>query len=112
VLERIHETFHLALGVRGGTGDTQQVLGGGGAQDGQPNTQAAKGEDANSAVGSAGTQIQGADGAATPTFTSAGGGGAGRIRINTTTGAATFGASAITSPDVSTTCVSQGTLTK
>jgi hypothetical protein len=110
LLEAPAVTVDGALAANGG--GAAVFSGGGGAQDGQPNTQAAKGEDANSAVGSAGTQIQGADGAATPTFTSAGGGGAGRIRINTTTGAATFGASAITSPDVSTTCVSQGTLTK
>jgi hypothetical protein len=40
---------------------------------------------------------------------SAGGGGAGRIRINTTSGVATL--SGTLSPAVTTTCVSQGTLT-
>ncbi len=84
--------------------------GGGGAQAGQPNAQPAMGEDANSATGSAGTQIAGADGAATQIATSAGGGGAGRIRINTATGMATIATSAIVSPALSTPCATEGAL--
>ena len=41
-----------------------------------------------------------------------GGGGAGRIRINTTSGAATIGTSAIVTPALTTACASQGVLAK
>jgi hypothetical protein len=99
-------------GVLAANGGGAAVFSGGGSnQDGQPSAQPAMGQDANSAVGSAGTQINGGDGMATTTATSSGGGGAGRIRINTTKGMATIGAGAIISPDPTTACVTQGTLT-
>ena len=62
-------------------------------------------------TGSAGATVTGGKGVAAPTGDgdSAGGGGAGRIRINTTSGVATL--SGTLSPAVTTTCVSQGTLT-
>jgi hypothetical protein len=60
--------------------------------------------------GSAGTTLNGTDGVAqttTPTGAGGGGGGAGRIRINTTSGMATTTGGTV-SPDLTTTCASQG----
>ncbi len=108
LLEAPSVTIDGTLAANGGGGAV--FSGGGGAQDGQPGGQPAMGEDAHSAVGSAGTQINGADGAATTMATSSGGGGAGRIRINTSSGAATIGTSAVVSPALTTTCATQGTL--
>ena len=108
LLEAPSVTIDGNLAANGGGGAV--FAGGGGAQDGQPNATPAMGEDTRSAVGSAGAQINGADGAATTMATSSGGGGAGRIRINTATGAATIGTSAVVSPALTTTCATQGTL--
>ena len=41
----------------------------------------------------------------------AGGGGVGRIRLNTTSGVATIGSTAVISPDPTTTCTTQGMVT-
>ncbi|HTB79033.1 MAG TPA: hypothetical protein VK762_37575 [Polyangiaceae bacterium] len=108
LLEAPSVTVNGVLAANGGGGAV--FSGGGSAQDGQPSAQPAMGQDANSAVGSAGTQINGADGKATPTATSSGGGGGGRIRINTATGMATIGPSATVSPALTTSCATQGTL--
>jgi hypothetical protein len=108
LLEAPSVTINGVLAANGGGATV--FAGGGGGQDGQPSAQPAMGQDAHSAVGSAGTQTSGADGAATQAATSSGGGGAGRIRINTATGMATIGASATVSPALSTSCVTQGTL--
>jgi hypothetical protein len=66
--------------------------------------------------GSAGTVINGADGVFVMSDGSAsggggGGGGAGRIRINTANGMANIASGAVISPDLSTSCATQGTLT-
>ena len=108
LLEAPSVTVDGVLAANGGGGAV--FSGGGGAQDGQPSAHPAAGQDANSAVGSAGAQLAGADGAATQSATSSGGGGAGRIRINSATGMATIGATAIVSPSLTTTCATQGTL--
>jgi hypothetical protein len=109
LLEAPSVTVDGTLAANGG--GAAVFSGGGSNQDGQPSAQPAIGQDANSAVGSAGTQINGADGMATTMATSSGGGAAGRIRINTTSGMATIGMSAVVSPDPTTACVTQGTLT-
>lgn len=106
LLEAPSVTIDGNLAANGGGGAV--FSGGGSAQDGQPNATPAMGQDAHSAVGSAATQVNGADGTATPT--SSGGGGAGRIRINTGTGAATIGANAVVSPALGTPCATQGAL--
>jgi hypothetical protein len=108
LLEAPSVTVSGTLAANGGGGAV--FSGGGSVGDGLPSATPAPGQDAHSAVGSAGTQINGADGTATPTWTSSGGGGAGRIRINTSTGAATIGASAVVSPALGTPCATQGTL--
>jgi hypothetical protein len=108
LLEAPNVSIEGVLAANGGGGAV--FSGGGNAQDGQPSATPAMGQDAHSAVGSAGTQINGADGTTTPMWTSSGGGGAGRIRINTRTGAATFGGNAVVSPSLSTACATQGTL--
>ena len=108
LLEAPSVTVNGVLAANGG--GAAVFAGGGSAQDGQPSAVPAMGQDANSAVGSGGTQINGADGMATPTATSSGGGGGGRIRINTATGVAMIGSSAIVSPALSTSCATQGTL--
>jgi hypothetical protein len=109
LLEAPEVTVNGVLAANGGGAGV--FSGGGGAQDGQPSAVPARGQTASSAVGSAGTQIRGADGTSTSNnATSGGGGGAGRIRINTTSGAATIGSQATVSPAQTTSCVTQGKL--
>jgi len=109
LLEAPQVTVNGVLAANGGGAGV--FSGGGGAQDGQPSATPALGQTATSAVGSAGTQINGADGTSTSNNgTSGGGGGAGRIRINTTSGAATIGSGATISPAQTTACVTQGNL--
>jgi hypothetical protein len=109
LLEAPQVTVNGVLAANGGGAGV--FSGGGGAQDGQPNATPALGQTTTSAVGSAGTQVNGADGTSTSNNgTSGGGGGAGRIRINTTSGAATIGSGATISPALTTACVTQGKL--
>ncbi len=109
LVEATSATVAGILAANGGGGGS----GGGGAdgQDATPNATAAPG--GGGAVspggsGSGGIVIAGSSGQDTATNSAgAGGGGAGRIRINTSSGTATL-AGATLSPDVSTSCVSQG----
>ncbi len=94
-----------ANGGGGGGGDTQCNSG----QDAQAGATPAAGDkcpDNPGAAGAAGSTIDGA----TPASGMVGGGGGavGRIRLNTTSGAATIGSSAVISPAPTTTCATQG----
>jgi hypothetical protein len=77
-------------------------------QAGQPNGQPAMGGDMLQGTGAAGNQVNGGDGLSTNVEGGSGGGAAGRIRINTRSGLATIGASAIVSPALTTSCATQG----
>ena len=98
------------LAANGGGGGSPQAVGAPATADANPALGGGAGSDAGQALGgagSAGTTINGSDGVA-GTYAASGGGAAGRIRINTASGSATI--SGLLSPDMSTTCVSQGTI--
>jgi hypothetical protein len=101
------------LAVNGGGGSAAR--GGSGGQDGQASELPAAGETAAAGTdldgaGSAGANIHGEDGKSTGTTDSlGGGGGAGRIRINTQSG--TGGLAGKLSPDATTPCTTEGPLT-
>lgn len=90
------------LGANGG--------GGGGSMIGRPGTPASADDQpaaggAPAGKGSAAGDVNGSDAGMD---WAGGGGGAGRIRLNTATGAATLGASALVSPALTTPCATQG----
>jgi hypothetical protein len=111
------------LAANGGAGGSSQgMIGGQSGQNGANATasaQPALGGQAGALPcggnGSAGSTTSGGDGVLVQTDagqTSAGfgGGGAGRIRINTASGTASLAATAVISPDLATSCATQGTL--
>ena len=109
LLEAPEVTINGVIAANGGGAGVFE--GGGLAQSGQPSAQPAQGQNAQCAVGAAGTHIDGSNGTSIgANATSGGGGGAGRIRINTTSGMATVGPTAVVSPPLSTACATQGVL--
>jgi hypothetical protein len=109
LLEAPSVTVDGIIAVNGGGAGEGTPNSSGGGQSGQPSMQPAAGGASFEGNGGAGTQIDGSDGQVGAT-TGNGGGAAGRIRINTTTGAATVGANALISPALTTSCATQGTL--
>ncbi len=80
-------------------------------QDGQPSATPAAGDTCPANPGGAGSAGPAINGTAPASGTLGGGGGAaGRIRLNTMSGAVTIGSSAIISPSPTTTCVTLGTI--
>jgi hypothetical protein len=114
LLEAPQVTIDGIVAANGGGGGRGSANSSGYGQTGQPSATPAAGGAATEGVGGAGTTINGAAG----TYDSgtghagSGGGAAGRIRINTTSGAATLGPSAIVSPATTSMCTTQGTLAK
>ena len=98
------------LAANGGGGASPQGVGAVATADANPALGGGTGTDGGQSIGgpgSAGTTINGGD-AVAGTSSASGGGGAGRIRINTASGSATI--SGLLSPDVSTACITQGTI--
>jgi hypothetical protein len=94
-----------ANGGGGGGGNTLCNTG----QDGQPSATPAAGDTCPTNPGGAGAAGSTINGAAPASGMFGGGGGAaGRIRLNTMSGAATIGPSAVISPAPATTCTTQG----
>lgn len=106
LLEAPKVTILGVVAANGGGGS-----GGPDAQNGRPSDQAAAGSTqyGTGGRGSAGATIAGGDATqVSPNLAASGGGGAGRIRINTATGSATI--TGTVSPSFTTACASQGTL--
>jgi hypothetical protein len=97
------------LAANGGGGSLFD--GGAAGQNGLPASTSAQGEAATAGTGSSGASIDGTSGTTTAgnvNSTGGGGGGAGRIRLNTESGAAMI--TGVVSPALSTPCVTQGKL--
>lgn len=97
------------LAANGGGGNVFEGLSD--AEDGQPRAVPAKGIRATAGDGSAAGVLDGTNGGMTPgdvNTAGGGGGGAGRIRINTASGAATIESSAVVTPSLATPCATQG----
>ena len=112
LLEAPQVTIDGIVTANGGGAGLGTANASGSGQIGQPSALPATGGDVTEGAGASGATLDGADGTASAGHAGSGGGAAGRIRINSTAGAATIGASAIVSPAVSTACMSQGMLAK
>ncbi|HLK40803.1 MAG TPA: hypothetical protein VKU41_28815 [Polyangiaceae bacterium] len=112
LLEAPQVTIDGIVAANGGGAGLGTPNSSGAGQTGQPSAQPAAGGAATEGVGGAGTMINGTAGTYANGHAGSGGGAAGRIRINTTSGAATLGSSAIVSPAMTTTCTTQGMLAK
>ena len=112
LLEAPQVTIDGIVAANGGGAGLATPNSGGSGQTGQPSAQPAAGGAVTEGAGAAGTTIRGADGHAGGGRAGSGGGAAGRIRINTTSAAATIGTSAIVTPAVTTACTSQGMLAR
>jgi hypothetical protein len=112
LLEAPQVTIDGIVAANGGGAGLGSANSSGSGQTGQPSTQPAAGGAATEGSGAAGTTINGGAGSYSNGHAGSGGGGAGRIRINTMSGAATLGTSAIVSPAATTMCTTQGTIGK
>jgi hypothetical protein len=100
-------TVNGILAANGGAGGTAQTAG----TNATANDQPALGPP-SAGIGSAAATLNGGSGVMTDggAALGGGGGGAGRIRINTMSGAATLGPNSVISPALGTACATQGNL--